>query len=77
MKVKTLQNFDSKTETCNAIAQKIHKRMNNQPIQFSNVIIHPIEYIEVNNFFLESLFLRARSLKIDKGVNLFRKIAGS
>ena len=49
VKVKTFLNFGSKTDTYNAITQKIHKRMNYQPIQFWNVSIHPIEHIEVNN----------------------------
>ena len=34
-----------------------------------NVIIHPIEHIEVKQTFCESLFLRAMSLKIYIGVN--------
>ena len=50
--VRTLLNFGSKTDTCSAIGQKIHKRINYQPIQFWTVSIHPIEHIEVNNSFL-------------------------
>ena len=48
-----------------------------EPISFVNVSIHPLEHIEVKHYFFESLFLRARSLKIHIGVNLFRKITGS
>ena len=65
------------TDTCNAMAQKIHEWINFEPISFLNVCIHPIEHIEVNHKFFESLFLRARSLKSDRGVNLCRKITGS
>ena len=61
VKIRILLKFSSKTDTCNAIAQKIHKRINYQPIQFWNVSIHPIEHTKVNNYFFESLFLRARS----------------
>ena len=51
VKVRTLLNFCSKTVTCNAIAQKILKRINYQPIQLSNASIHLKEHIEVNNYF--------------------------
>ena len=77
MKVRTLLIFGSKTDACNAMAQKIHEWINYQPISFLNVSTHPIEYIEVKDKFFESLFLRARSLTIDKGVNLFCKTTGS
>ena len=49
VKVRTLQNFCSKTGTCNVIVQKIHKIINYQPKQFLNVSIHPIEHIEVKH----------------------------
>ena len=76
-KVRTLLIFGFQTDTCNAMAQKIDEWINYQPILFLNVSIHPIEHIEVNIIFFESFFLRAKSLKIDEGVNLFRKITGS
>ena len=34
--------FGSKTDTCNAMAQKIHEWINYQPISFLNVSIHHI-----------------------------------
>ena len=71
------QKFSSKTDTCNYMAQKIHGWIDYDPISFLNVSIHAIEHTEVNNFFFKSLYFRARVLKIDKGVNLFRKITGS
>ena len=56
VKFRTLLNFSSKPDTCNPIANKIHERINYQPIQIWNVSIHPIEHIEVNNIFLNLSF---------------------
>ena len=55
-KFRTLLNFSSKTDRCNPIANKIHERINYQPIQIWNVSIHPKEHIEVNNIFLNLSF---------------------
>ena len=76
-KGRTLLIFGTKSDTCSVMAQKILEWMNYEPISFLNVSKHPKEHIEVKHNLFQSLFLRARSLKIDKGVNLFRKITGS
>ena len=69
--------FGSKTDTSNAMAKKIHELINYQSISNLIISIHPIEHIEVKHTLFETLFLRARSLKIDKGFILFHKITGS
>ena len=43
--------FCSKTDTCNAMAQKIYEWINYQPILLLNVSIHPLEQIEVKQTF--------------------------
>ena len=48
-KVITLLIFGSKTDTCNAMVQKIHEWINYEAISFLNVSIHPIENIKVEH----------------------------
>ena len=69
-------NFCSKTVRCNAIAQKFHKGINYQPIQFWNVSIHPIEHIEVNNYFSNLSFSELGLLKSTMMAIYFAKLQG-